>query len=63
MENVKSIKWISQNLYTFDDPNTGISLILKMESGIIVNDFNITNYFPVRISILLKDNRINCCDH
>ena len=58
MENVKSIKWISQNLYTFDDPNTGISLILKMESGIIVNDFNITNYFPVRISILLKDNRI-----
>ena len=55
MENADT-KWISQKMFTYQDPETTVQLNVIVESGIIQEN-GWSNYCSLRTTIQLKDNR------
>jgi len=55
--NENEIKWISQKMFNYQDPQTTSTLTVLMESGIIEEN-NYTNYCSPRITFQIRDSRV-----
>lgn len=59
MNKSNSFHWLVQPIFTYQESNTSIILSVLLETGISQEEGNNPNHFPLRISIALRDIRIN----
>ena len=55
--NENEIKWVSQKMFNYQDPQTTSTLTVLLESGIIEEN-NYTNYCSPRVTFQIRDSRV-----